>query len=137
MKVTHRHDGTIIVPYADDINLMHWNINHLTSKLDDVELYVASYPGLLHVVVISETWLNSYNYSTYQLRGYTAYHNVRSTDGGGISIFVHDTLCGIAPDVLVNVTTTQLHHFLVVKIKSINTTIAVPYNRPKEKPTNS
>lgn len=61
LKVTHRHDGTIIVPYADDINLMHWNINHLTSKLDDVELYVASYPVLLHVVVISETWLNSYN----------------------------------------------------------------------------
>lgn len=131
LRVAHKHDGTILLPDAADVDLMHWNINHLTNKLNDVELYVSSFPGLLHVVAISETWLSHDNYDTYNLPGYTAIHNIRSSDGGGVTIFIHDSLCGSAPEVIVNFTSPQLHHFLVVKIESINTTIAVPYNRPK------
>lgn len=92
---------------------------------------MSSYPGILHIVAISETWLTPDNYKTYNLPGYTAFHNVRSSDGDGITIFIHDSLCDTVPEVIVNITTPQLHHFLVVKIKSINATIAVPYNRPK------
>jgi len=131
--VAHKYNGTILHPDADDINYMHWNVNHLTNKLEDVEIYVASYPGLLHIVTISETWLTPDNYKTYQLPSYTAFHNVRSSDSGGISIFIHDSLCDIMPEVLFNVTSTDLHHFIVIRVESIKTTIAVPYNRPKGK----
>lgn len=130
LRVTHRHDGTIIQPNVDEINLMHWNVNHLTNKLEDVELYVASFPGILHIIAISETWLTMYNYLVFQLLGYTAFHNVRSTNGGGISIFVHNSLCEPTPEVTVNLTTSELHHFLVVKITAIDANIAVSYNRP-------
>lgn len=98
LRITHCHDGTIIAADLGDINLMHWNINHMTNKFDEVELQVASYPGLLHIIAISETWLNKYNYSTYQLPGYMAIHNVRSSDGGGISLFIHESLCDTIPD---------------------------------------
>lgn len=131
IKVSHRYDGTVCKPDADDLNFMHWNVNHLTNKLQDVELHVASFPGLLHVVAISETWLNVNNFQVYQLRNYTSIHNIRSSEGGGISIFIHDTLCNEPPTVLANVTTSLLHHFLVVELRTINTTIAVPYNRPR------
>lgn len=65
LRVTHTHDGTVQVPGVDDINFMHWNINHLTNKLCELELHVASYPGLLHLIAISETWLTKDNHHTY------------------------------------------------------------------------
>lgn len=112
---------------------MHWNVNHLTYKLEDVELYVSSYPGLLHVVIITETWLTPENFGTYKLPGYTAFHNVRSSGGGGIAILIHNSLCSTTPEEICNITSSKLHHFLVVKIKSIDAIIAVPYNRSKGK----
>lgn len=42
-------------PEVDDLNIMHWNINHLTNKLHLVEQYVVAFIGILHVIAISET----------------------------------------------------------------------------------
>lgn len=129
--VQHKHDGTILTPDKDDLSYMHWNIRSLTNKLHIVELYIASFPGVLHIIVISETWLTPENSFTYQIDGYYAIHNVRqSADGGGISIFVHRSLCSVTPQIVTDLVTADLHHFLVVRIPSINTTVAVPYNRP-------
>src|ERR1700761_447148 len=111
---------------------MLWNINSLFNKLHLVELRIASFPGTLHIIAISETRLTTGNVSTYQIAGYYAIHNVRHTNkGGGISIYIHESLCGVTTTVINNIVTTELHHFLVVKIPSINITVAVPYNRPK------
>lgn len=133
LKIAHKHNGTILQPHGDDINVMHWNVNHLTNKLEDVTLYVSSYPGRLHIVIISETWLRDDNHSFFQLPGYTAFHNVRSSYGGGLAIFIHDSLCDIKPEVICNTTTADLHHFLVVRVQAIDTIIAVPYNRSSGK----
>ncbi len=40
-------------------------------------------------------------------------------------------LCSITPQIISNIVTAELHHFLVVKIPTINTTVAIPYNRPQ------
>lgn len=110
---------------------MHWSINHLTNKLHLVEQYVACYPKILHIIAISETWLTTSNFSTYNLNGYHVTHSVRqNTSGGGISIFVHESICEIAPKVLVDIVTLDLNHFLVLEISSANTIVAVPYRRP-------
>lgn len=131
VRTTRKFDGSIILPDADDLNFMHWNINHLTNKLHLVEQYIASYPGILHVIVISETWLTPSNVSTYNLNGYHAVHSVRlNVKGGGISIFLHESVCGIAPKTLVDTVTPDLNHFLVIEVPSAHTVIAVPYRRP-------
>lgn len=127
LQITYRFDGSIIAPASHDLNFMHWNINHLTNKLHLVEQYVAIYPGILHVIVISETWLTSQNFCTYRLHGYHDIHSVISTDGGSISIFVHKSICGITPKVLLDVVTPDRNQFLIVSLPSINNTIAVPY----------
>lgn len=131
IRVTHRYDGTLIQPSSDEINSMHWNIRNLTNKLHLVEQRVASYPGILHIIAISETCLTTDNFSTFQLKGYQAIHNVRQhIGGGGISVFIHESLCTQPLTVQTNVFTTDFHHFLVVKIPILNLTVAIPYNRP-------
>lgn len=61
----------------DDVNVMHWNINHLTCKLSEVELCIAAFPGIVHVVAIAESWLTLENCSDFTLHGYRDIHNVR------------------------------------------------------------
>lgn len=132
MRVNHRYDGTVIASTVDDLNIMHCNINHLTDKLYEVELYVASFPGILHVIAISETWLTVENCSTYKLLGYQDMHNFRTdSEGGGITLFIHDSICKIAPKVVVNTVTPHLNHFLVVELPSVDITVAIPYRRPE------
>ena len=130
MRVTRRHNGTIIPPSDRDINIMHWNINHLTNKMNEVEVCRTSYPGTLHIIAITETWLTIDNRHAFKLLNYTEFHNVRAnSEGGGISIFVHDSLCDTIPKILVDLVTPSRNHFLVLQIPDINYTIAVPYRR--------
>lgn len=131
LRVSRQFDGSIITPNAGDLNCMHWNINHLTNKLHLVELYVAIFPGTLHVIAISETWLTYDIILTFRLRNYHAIHSVRpNSQGGGITIFLHDSICKKSPKVLVDVITSDLNQFLIIELPAINTTIAVPYRRP-------
>lgn len=130
IQITHKFDGSIATPSTADLNYMHWNINRLTNKLHLVEQYVAIYPGILHIIVISETWLTILNSSTYNLNGYYAIHSVRQSNGGGISVFVHESICGTTPKVLIDVVTPDLNQFLVLELPSVNTIIAAPYRRP-------
>lgn len=131
LKILRQFDGSIIAPNASDLNFMHWNINHLTNKLQFVEQYVAVFPGILHVIAISETCLTGDNNSTFRLQNYHEQHSVRPTSrGGGISIFVHNSICNTSPKILVDVVTPDRNHFLVLELQSIKTTIAVPYRRP-------
>lgn len=132
IQVRHKYDSSIFATNKDSLN-MHWNIGQLTNKLHEVEFRIHDYPGTLHIVAISETWLNAYNHPNYQIMGYHAIHSVRSTPGGGMSLFIHDNLCKSVPKVLVSQTTAELHHFLVVEIPTINFSVAVSYNRPKGK----
>lgn len=131
VRVDRCFDGTIIGPNASDINYMAWNINHLTNKLHLVEQYIAIYPGIIHVIAISETWLADINKSTYNLRDYVATHNVRQNGaGGGITIYAHQTICQISPKVLVDIVTPDRNHFLVIEIPYAKVIVAVPYTRP-------
>lgn len=126
LRVNHKCDGSVIVPNVGDLNLMHWNINHLTNKLNEVEMRIASFPGILHLIAISETWLTIYNYCTYRLKGYREIHSVRvNRDGGGISIFAHESICAKPPKILVDIVTEEMNHFLIIEFPSIKTTVAV------------
>lgn len=77
LQVTRKFDGTVAASSPGDMNLMHWNINHLTNKLNQVEVYVAIFPSMLDVVAKSETWLTPLNFLTFKLHGYRETHSVR------------------------------------------------------------
>lgn len=126
LKVTQKFDGTIAEVQSDDLNTIHWNINHLTNKLHQVLLLIVSFPGILHIIAISETWLDVENSSTFNLHGYHAIHNFRRhSEGGGISLFIHKSLCNDTPNIIINEVTNQLHHFLIVEIPFVKLTVAV------------
>lgn len=131
LQVQHQLDGSILRPCKGDVNYMHWNINHLTNKMHHVEQYIAIYPGILHIIAISETWLTSLNMATFRLQNYQEIHSVRhQSDGGGLSIFVHNCLCNITPRILTDIVTPDRNQFLVVEVPDVNVTIVVPYRRP-------
>lgn len=132
MQVEHKHDGNVFTPAPDDFNAMHWNINHLTNKLHHVNFCIASYPGTLHVIAIAESWLTPHNCSTYNIPNYSAFHLVRNNcGGGGITIYVHNSVSGVPPKVISEVTTPDLNHFLVIELPSVRVTIAIAYRRPE------
>lgn len=96
-----------------------------------VEQCVAVFPGILHIIAIAESWLTPLNHSTFRLKDYCETHQVRSdSGGGGISIFIHKSVCGIDPKILIDAITPNLNHFLIMDIPSSNITIAIPYRRP-------
>lgn len=103
LQIAREFDGSVKKPSESDMNFLHGNINHLTNKLNLVD-YAASYPGILHVMAISETWLTPLNKSIFRLNSYRETHSVKQNSrGGGITIFGHESICGIAPKVLLDV----------------------------------
>lgn len=131
VNVTHKFDGSILPPSRDDINTMYWNINRINGKLDLIELAIASYPSILHVATIGETFLNKDNHSSFQIKGYQAFHNFRcDMGGGGISIFIHESICSDRMRTSVNIVSSEFHHFLAITLPSLNFDIAIAYNRP-------
>lgn len=64
-------------------------------KLDELRCIIQSFGNtILHLIVLTETWINSEEEARrIQLVDYTHYFNYRqNTKGGGVSIFVHDSL---------------------------------------------
>lgn len=111
---------------------MHWNIYRLANKINEVETYVDSFDGTLHVIIISETWVTPLTSQIVNLFGYEHIHNYRDDkEGGGLCIFLHQSLCTGNPiEVLVNEVTPDFNHFLVIKVPMTTRSIAVAYRRP-------
>lgn len=110
LQITRKFDGSIISPIVGDINFMHCNINHLTNKLHCVSSMLLAIQEFYNVT--------PFNFSTYRLIGYHETHSVRISDAGGISKFVHESICGILPRVLLDVVTPGHNQFLILELPS-------------------
>lgn len=132
VRVTRSNNGMICPSGVGDLNVIHWNINRIRNKMDEIEECVTSFPGTLHVIAISETWLTDEDCNSTNILGYTGYHNYREDrEGGGISIFIHESLMNDTPPVIVNnVVSEQLNHYFVLQIPKVQINIAVAYKRP-------
>lgn len=137
LHVIRTCDGMIQKPKATDLNIAHWNINRLFNKIHEVEAYIDTFPGVLHVIIIAETWLTSLTAPRANLNGYRSVHNFReSSGGGGISIFVHRSLCPESPiDVRTSKITDDLNHFVTIRIAKLNLNISATYRRPRSNTT--
>lgn len=69
------------------LNILYLNIRSCRNKLDCLESFIHSLNQSIHVIVLSETWL--YSWEIFNIHNYRSYHCTRDSDrGGGVSIFV-------------------------------------------------
>lgn len=132
LLIQRQSNGTVFCPSNSDLNMMQWNINRVINKMNEIELCIDSFPGTIHIIAISETWLSPANVSHVRLLDYREFHNIQQhRSGGGMCFFVHESLAtDILPQILVDVVTDDLNHFIAIQIPSINITAAVAYRHP-------
>lgn len=97
-------------------------------KFDELACVVSSFQNILHVVIFIETWLKSNTEAEqFQLTGYTHYYNIRpNARGGGVSIFVHNSL----KHYLIEEQYLNGNHFLWVHISKFCLDIGAIYKPP-------
>ena len=68
------------------------NDRSIVCNLDDITTYLNSLSFNFSIIVISETWLKSYNKYIYELEDYNSVHTIRDNDmkGGGTSIYINN-----------------------------------------------
>lgn len=83
------------------VNILYLNTRSLIHKLNDVENLIENFPATTEIICISESWLESTHNKFFNIKGYQSFHSnrVRNTNlnkkkgiGGGVSIFVKDTI---------------------------------------------
>ena len=80
----------IEIDNKDGWNVMHWNINGLKNKIDDVNLLLDDLQKknvVIDVIMFCETHLNIDD-NLPQICNYESVHYVRQTPGGGVSIYI-------------------------------------------------
>jgi Reverse transcriptase (RNA-dependent DNA polymerase) len=69
-------------------NVLFLNIRGLKSKLNELTFYVNASKVPQHIIVLNETFVNSYETHLFNLPGYTTFHSTRAKDKGGVAIFI-------------------------------------------------
>lgn len=93
-------------------------------KLDELRCVVKSFTSTLHVIVLTETWIKSEDEARqHQITGYYHYYNYRRTRGGGVSIFIHQTL----KHCLIEEKCINENHYLWIHIENYSLDIGAVY----------
>ncbi|XP_075150444.1 uncharacterized protein LOC142224546 [Haematobia irritans] len=81
----------ILANYTTGINICHINTQSLNNKIDEFRI-LFEHSGI-DAVCVSETWFHpDCNDETYKLNGYRLFRADRQTNGGGVAIYLRDTL---------------------------------------------
>ncbi len=85
-----------IDPSEQTTKTLHLNVRSIPDKFDNLKLLLSSLTEQnihLDFILLCETFLTEINVNMYQLPGYTfVYKNRNSTKGGGVEIYVKDTI---------------------------------------------
>lgn len=109
------------------LNVLYLNGRSIRNKLNDIEIFLQNINQVVHLILITETWLDQNDKDFYNLNNYNSYHNVRDKYGGGVAIFCHES---IKSDLLVSEIFLTNSHLLVVKLCDYNINIATVYRAP-------
>lgn len=109
------------------LNIFYININRLKNKTERLEYLLHSLQQQIDVIILSETFLFQSECNFINLPNYYVFHNTReSRDGGGISVFVHNTI----DFQLVHQEVTLENEFVIIHSKSLNVTLICVYKPP-------
>ena len=70
------------------INILQWNSQSLKPKTHSLDALLAQ--EKIHIVIVSETWLNPEVYLN--MRGYNIYRKDRNDSYGGVAIIIHKSI---------------------------------------------
>lgn len=75
-----------------DINIFHLNIRSLRRHFDELLIYISSLPKLIHVIVLSEVWIQADEINKYNIQDYDLLLQEREKNlAGGLIIYVHNS----------------------------------------------
>ena len=78
---------------TDWFSILHLNIQSIKINSENFKLFLSSLGFSVSVTCFSETWLDDFDNSTYELPNSISKHQARSDHrGGGVSIYIHNSL---------------------------------------------
>jgi hypothetical protein len=83
---------TAMIDHSKSLKVIHLNIRSTNKNFDEFYAFLSSTGVQFHVIVLTETWLNSPD-EWVDVPGFVAYHSVRSDRvGGGVTILVNSSI---------------------------------------------
>lgn len=128
INVSYSSGNYLNLVKQNGLNILYFNGRSIKNKLNEIELFLSCLQGIVHVIVITETWLDEENYLFYNINGYTSYHSIRPKYAGGVAIFCHNS---IQTCLSLNEIFLENSHCLVVKICNFNIHIGTIYRAPE------
>ena len=81
----------------NSFSVLHLSIRSINKNFEAFTKFYSKLNHILSVICFCETWASEENInknSTFQLKNYNVIHQVRnSRKGGGLCIFIHESLC--------------------------------------------
>lgn len=123
LNITH---NTNTAPKSNQklLNIFYVNIRSLKNKFTDLKHTLEKDKISYHIIIIIETWLKKDETRFYEMDNYNMHNSVRMRDGGGITIYTHNSL----HTNLQYEYTDENNHFIVTHIHKYNLKIAALYN---------
>lgn len=108
------------------------NINRLRNKIDRLEHFLSLLGVSFDVIVLCETFSSTDTVQFMNINGYNSYHHVRVREGGGLAIFVRESIVAeeIGSSYLANEINGDDCEFLIVKLIPFNISVCATYRRP-------
>ncbi|KOB76313.1 Cytochrome P450 protein, partial [Operophtera brumata] len=123
--VIHDYQQILSIPLS--LNFFYANARSIMTpgKFDELQCILKAIPTTTHLILLTETWIQSESDAKLQqLTGYTHYYNFRDDSrGGGVSIFIHNSL----DHKLTEEKYTDGNHFLWILLKKISLNIGLIY----------
>lgn len=96
-----------------ELNIIYINIRSIKNKLNDLNTIIKTYKQTIHIIIVSETWLNENETQFYNIQQYESFHSTRSTPAGGVTIYIHKA---IKSSIIYN-DTTNFNNILGIQIQ--------------------
>ena len=75
-----------------DFSIYHCNIRSLPAHRNELQLSLYNLKMKFKIIGLCETWLNDANKDLYQLDNFNHVHRTRKYKGGGVSLFIHESI---------------------------------------------
>lgn len=121
-----------VIKTAKGLSIIHFNARSLQHNSQQIEQYLLILNNPFDIVAISETWQTDNNTVDTFLPNFVSFHTNRTSRGGGVSIFVKNSLPATRIDNL-SFTVDDLLECVTVEIASKterNTVISCTYRKP-------
>lgn len=78
--------------YQTNFNMLYLNIQSLRNKLYNLESLIKTYECDIHIIVLTEIWINEQENQFFNMEGYKSYFSNRVKSYGGVAIYVRENI---------------------------------------------